>query len=186
VDEWVRLLQTLGGLACFGSFVALVTVVLKYVLKSRAQYLPHLVKRVEDLEKAIMECLEERRLLDIRVAGLEAMIKSSEQVIANVVCDENGMITEWNDSATTMFGWSKAEATGKDVSMLVPMRLRGTHGASFRRAVAEKRGPLATSAATVRESYALTKSGMEIPVTIVLNGWQYDDKLFYSAEIKKR
>lgn len=49
---------------------------------------------------------------------LAAIIESSEDAI--LAKDLNGVITEWNDGATRLFGYTAEEAVGRSVTILIP------------------------------------------------------------------
>lgn len=190
-EAWKQLLQGVGGGACFSAFVALVVAFFRFVGSGRKQdheEIKRLTARVESLEKKHEDCLKNEAKLLVEMATLKAMMVRIEanSGTAIVVSDDQGIILEWNPAATSMFGWSTVEAVGRHVSILVPLRLRERHDSSFHKAVMENRGPNPEAAARIRESYALTKNGEEIPVTITLLGWAYEGKRLYSAEIKRR
>jgi PAS domain S-box-containing protein len=46
---------------------------------------------------------------------------------AVVACDEQGAIVVWNAAAERIFGFSKAEALGRSLDIIIPERLRGRH-----------------------------------------------------------
>jgi PAS domain S-box-containing protein len=46
---------------------------------------------------------------------------------AVVASDETGAIVVWNAAAERMFGWSRDEALGKSLDIIIPERLRGRH-----------------------------------------------------------
>jgi PAS domain S-box-containing protein len=52
---------------------------------------------------------------------------------AVIIADAEGTITFWNDAATSLFGWSAAEAVGRTLDLIVPERLRERHWAGYRR-----------------------------------------------------
>jgi PAS domain S-box-containing protein len=52
---------------------------------------------------------------------------------AVVIANPEGTIVFWNQAATTLFGWSAAEAIGSPLELIIPERLRDRHGAGYRR-----------------------------------------------------
>jgi PAS domain S-box-containing protein len=52
---------------------------------------------------------------------------------AVVVADADGNIAFWNLAAETLFGWSAAEAIGKSLELIIPVRLRQRHTTAYRR-----------------------------------------------------
>ncbi len=55
---------------------------------------------------------------------------------AIVFADKRGVIREWNDAATRVFGFSRDEAIGKTLDIIVPERFRETHWQGYDRALA--------------------------------------------------
>lgn len=151
--------------------------------------------RITDLETKHEECMHDKAQILTEVGELRGELKATRRIVdslehhnpvAYIVCDESQTITEWNLGASELLRWSAAEAIGKKVSMLVPARLRGKHEAAFHSASVEKRSPNDETAARLRESFANDKNGTEIPVQIILSGWELDGKRMYSAEIRRR
>jgi PAS domain S-box-containing protein len=62
-----------------------------------------------------------RRTEEIR-NRLAAIVESSEDAI--LTKDLDGTITGWNEGATKMYGYSAAEAVGKNISILIPPELK--------------------------------------------------------------
>ena len=46
---------------------------------------------------------------------------------AVVVCDAAGAITEWNDAAVRMFGFTREDALGNSLDLIIPQRQRQRH-----------------------------------------------------------
>ena len=61
---------------------------------------------------------EELREADISLRRLAAIVESSEDAI--IAKDLQGRIVEWNRSAERMFGYSREEAVGRSIEMLMP------------------------------------------------------------------
>jgi PAS domain S-box-containing protein len=73
-------------------------------------------------------------------------------IFANV----DGVIRLWNAAAATLFGFSKEEALGQSLDLIVPERLRAAHWAGFRRAIESGTTRLEGRATVTR---AVSKSG---------------------------
>lgn len=146
----------------------------------------YVFREIRSLRAAELACRERESNLRERCNILESRVEHAEQmsVVAHVTSDSNGIITEWDNGAVTIFAYTRDEAVGKQVNIIIPMRMRSAHHQAFTQAVKENRGP--GNAVSLRESYATTKAGIEIPVIIILNGWEYQDKRFYSADIRRR
>jgi PAS domain S-box-containing protein len=46
---------------------------------------------------------------------------------AVVACDAKGAIVVWNAAAERLFGWTRAEAMGQSLDLIIPERLRARH-----------------------------------------------------------
>ncbi|WP_201696775.1 PAS domain-containing protein [Paraburkholderia hiiakae] len=55
---------------------------------------------------------------------------------AIVISDAAGDITYWNPAATRMFGYTKEEALGKTLDLIIPERLRGRHWEGYHKTMA--------------------------------------------------
>ena len=90
----------------------------------------------DDLEKKVAERTEalarairhlegeatERRRKEEDLLRLAAIVECSEDAI--IAADLDGKITDWNAGAERMFGYSRAEATGMPVNIIVPTERR--------------------------------------------------------------
>ena len=54
---------------------------------------------------------------------------------ALIAVDAHGTITHWNRACEALFGYSRNEAIGASVDLIIPERLRPAHWAGFRRAI---------------------------------------------------
>jgi PAS domain S-box-containing protein len=55
---------------------------------------------------------------------------------AIVISDAAGDITYWNPAATRMFGYTREEALGKTLDLIIPERLRGRHWEGYHKTMA--------------------------------------------------
>lgn len=194
---WIPILT-----AILGALVPTVAWIFRYKLGSTKEqnsneqfHYTRLETRITYLETEHSKCLDEkgdlaRDLGQMRgeMAGMKASMfrLESQGTIGHVICDQAGVIREWNPGATDILQWSSAEAIGQSVAMIVPPRLRGDHDRAFDRAVVEKRGPLTTSNARLRETHGLRKDGSEVPLIITLVGWEHKGERMFAAELKRR
>ena len=55
---------------------------------------------------------------------------------AVVICDRDGVIRVWNVAAERLFGFTKTDALGKSLDLIIPERLRQRHWAGYDKAMA--------------------------------------------------
>ena len=54
---------------------------------------------------------------------------------AVVICDRDGVIRFWNAAAERLFGFTKTEALGNSLDLIIPERLRARHWAGYNKAM---------------------------------------------------
>ena len=62
--------------------------------------------------------ITERKLAEAERSFLAAIVESSQDAVIGKTLD--GTITSWNDAAEMMYGYSAAEAVGRNISLVVP------------------------------------------------------------------
>ena len=93
-----------------------------------------------------------------------------------------GVITEWSASAQQMFGYSSAEALGKDLSALIILPgLRESHSGGMLRFLESGEG---TIIGKRTEFTAMRKDASEFPVELSVTQFRRDDQLFFSAFVR--
>lgn len=98
-------------------------------------------------------------------ARLRAVLNSSLNAV--VVTEANGRILDWNARAEQMFGWTRAEASGRDFAdLLIPEARRAEHRAGLARALAAGRS---AGLEWPVEAVALRRDGAEFPVELATN-----------------
>ena len=96
--------------------------------------------------------------------SMDVLDKAHEAFIA---IDSDGAVTAWNAAAETTFGWSRAEAVGRELAeMVVPEDMRSAYREGVDRARESGTGPLIGPRA---EIIALHRDGTEIPIEAAIS-----------------
>src|SRR5438132_5571392 len=118
-----------------------------------------------------------RRLSSIFDTALDAVI----------TMDANGVITDWNPMAQTVFGWSKSEAVGRLVAdTIIPLRYREAHRLGLARFLETGKGPVLNRRT---ELEGLHRDGHEFPIELSIgamaspNGFVF---IAFSRDISQR
>jgi PAS domain S-box-containing protein len=83
-----------------------------------------------------------------------------------VTMDARGMIMEWNPAAERTFGYSKAEAIGREMAeLIIPPSFRERHRSGIARYLETGEGPILNKRI---ELTALRKDGVEFPVEVAV------------------
>jgi diguanylate cyclase (GGDEF)-like protein/PAS domain S-box-containing protein len=100
---------------------------------------------------------------------LSAIIASANDAFVSIGND--GQVTEWNAAATEMFGWSRDEVLGRDLSeLIIPEGMRAAHTAGMAR-LSSGGQPVVLNQRL--ELTALRRTGVEFPIE--LNLWRAQD-----------
>ncbi|SIS86608.1 hybrid sensor histidine kinase/response regulator [Phaeovulum vinaykumarii] len=110
--------------------------------------------------------LQARALATERIrSNLEKTIDASLDAV--IVADARGHITHFNAAAEAIFGYSRAEAVGRDyIDMLVPERMRAMRAQALAEFHRTGTGVLANRGRVVVPS--LRKDGTEVPIEVVV------------------
>jgi phosphoserine phosphatase RsbU/P len=103
-------------------------------------------------EDALIESEQRKRLI----------VESSLNAI--VIMDSLGIITDWNNQAEKMFGWSRKEAIGQHVEeLIIPKHLRNAHRLGLEQFLRSGKGPIMNQ---LIEQVAIRRDGSEFPVEL--------------------
>lgn len=114
-------------------------------------------------------------------SALQANEQRSRQIInsaghAFIAMDAGGVITDWNNAAETIFGWSQAEAVGQTVSdTIVPAHYREAHQRGLARFLSHGQAQVLGQRL---ELPALHRDGREFPIEITL--WSLEEDYGWS------
>jgi PAS domain S-box-containing protein len=110
---------------------------------------------------------------------IRAIINSALSAVVEM--DVNGRITEWNTRAEKMFGWSKAEALGKDLAdMIIPLRYVESHRRGLSHFLRTSEGPVINQ---FIEIFALRRDNTEFPVELSISVLKTDDTITFCGFI---
>jgi PAS domain S-box-containing protein len=85
---------------------------------------------------------------------------------AIILGDPEGIIRLWNAAATTLFGFTAAEAVGQSMDLIIPERLRGRHWDGYQRVMAT--GSSRYGAGDLLAVPAVRKDGSSISVEFTI------------------
>jgi len=100
---------------------------------------------------------------------------------AYVAMDQEGIISDWNPQAERIFGWSRQEAVGKSLSvMIIPERMRTAHLQGLVHYLHTGEGPILNRRI---EMQALRRGGEEFPVELTISTMRIEENVIFSAFI---
>jgi len=138
-------------------------------------------KEIEKLKEELEIKVQERTIeLEQERKFINAIIHSSQDAL--IVINKDSIITNWNDTASKIFGYSKEEALGSLVDIIIPEHFREPHYNGINRVLNNGEQKLLAKGAI--EIQALTKSGELIDVDLSLNSFTINGELFFSANIR--
>ncbi|BBU32430.1 hypothetical protein BTHE68_61640 (plasmid) [Burkholderia sp. THE68] len=92
--------------------------------------------------------------------------------VAFVSMDEAGMVVEWNEAATLLFGWKQQDVAGRELaSFIVPERLRDAHRAGLTRYLATGEARMINQRV---ELPALRRDGSEFAAELTISEVWYE------------
>ena len=101
---------------------------------------------------------------------------------AVIAMDMNGVITEWNSQAETMFGWTHHEAVGRDLAdTIIPPVYRAAHRKGLARFCETGK---ATVFNKLIEISGLRRDGREFPIELAIAPLRLDGTVSFSAFIR--
>jgi diguanylate cyclase (GGDEF)-like protein/PAS domain S-box-containing protein len=150
----------------------------------------HVRRRISPVQKRALQ-----RLASLAVDELElhrtavarsAAIGLADSVGMGLLCvDAEGLITFSNHATEQLFGYSRAEMSGRKLDLIIPERLRGAHAAAVARAsTGHGSGPDSKLAGKPVEVTARRRDGSEFPAELFLSTWPGRDGIEMGATIQ--
>ncbi|MEQ4510564.1 MAG: PAS domain S-box protein [Dickeya sp.] len=84
---------------------------------------------------------------------------------AVVICDADGLITDWNPAAERLFGYTQSEALGASLDIIIPERQRQRHWSGYHQTMQSGLTRYGTSLLRVP---ALTRDGKTISIAFTV------------------
>ena len=120
------------------------------------------------------------RALRERIAHTRAIIDSALDAVVTIDAEDH--IVDWNPQAERIFGWSMAEAVGRQLpEFLIPHRYRQQHRVGMARYLASGEGPALRKRL---ELSALRKDGSEFPVELSIVPTTIDGRLLFCGYLR--
>ncbi len=116
--------------------------------------------------------------MNARPSSIEEL-KTIETEPAMVV-DDQGFITFVNDSFCNTFGWTREEAIGEGLVIIIPENLREAHHMGFSRFLASEEPKILNTALNLK---AIDKSGTEFDAEHYIIAEKKDDKWAVGATV---
>ncbi len=121
-----------------------------------------------------------RRRLEESESRNEAVIESALDAVVGV--DSQGKITEWNQQAEQLFGYSREEAVGRDLAgTIIPPQYRDLHQSGFARFLTTGEQKILN---TRVEITALRRNGDEFPVELTVSAIHRHRETSFNAFVR--
>lgn len=104
----------------------------------------------------------------------------AEETDPVVIIDENGLITHVNNAFETVFGWTRDEALGEPISIIIPGNLHDAHHMGFSRFL-DTESPKILGKAL--ELQAVNKKGEQFPATHYIVAEKENGKWVIAASV---
>jgi PAS domain S-box-containing protein len=107
--------------------------------------------------------------------GLRLLLETALDAV--VVMTSDGIVAEWNDRATNVFGWSRDEALGQTMAdLIIPERYREAHKSGIRRYLETGRGEVLGRRVEVS---GVKKNGDEFPLELSISPVLDDGRIVF-------
>jgi len=100
---------------------------------------------------------------------------------AIITADESGHISFWNKMAEKLFGYSKNEAIGKPLTILMPQRYQERHRNGLKHFFKTGEGKIIGK---ITELAAVKKDGNEFPIELTLADWETHDSKYVTGIVR--
>jgi PAS domain S-box-containing protein len=139
----------------------------------------HGADEIGSLTDSFNQMLGEIQKQNLALRESEARMRAvlNAAISAVVVMDSHGKIVDWNARAEVLFGWSRAEAIGRDLGeTIVPPQHREGHQRGMRRYLETGEAKVLNR---LMEMTALHRAGREFPVELSISPLKFNDTVTF-------
>lgn len=128
------------------------------------------------------ERLVEERTRELRERGerLRAILQTAPDAV--IVADEHGVVESVNPATERMFGYCAEELIGRELTVLMPERLRELHRAGMRRRRDGGAGRAVGGGAL--RTYGLRRDGLEFPIELSVGEFRLGERVQFTGIIR--
>jgi PAS domain S-box-containing protein len=120
-------------------------------------------------EEALRESEEQTRLI----------VESALDAVVTINTDST--LTGWNTQAEAIFGWSRQEALGQSIDIILPPQYREAHHRGLKYFLATGEGPVLNQRIEISARH---RDGHEFPVELAISAVRLGDSFIFSAFIR--
>ncbi len=126
---------------------------------------------IGELSDAFYRLTHQRERAEADMRGAASLVRNilERAPDAFVSSDSDGVILEWNARAEAMFGWTREQALGRNVEMIIPPDMRAGHHAGMAGFRRDGGGPIINQRIRV---LALHRDGHSMPVELSVGALQ--------------
>jgi PAS domain S-box-containing protein len=134
---------------------------------------------LEDLRTEVETRKQSEEKLKASIEQYRALTQSANDAIVTI--NAYGNMTGWNDGAEKIFGYSEAEITGKNLTLIMPQQFYEQHNYGINRV---KNGGVHHVTGKTTELVGLHKNGKEFPVELSLSAWETATGKYFTGIIR--
>jgi PAS domain S-box-containing protein len=132
---------------------------------------------------AIKNNISERKKAEERIKASERKFRSIAATATDAIISANseGKIESWNTAAETIFGYTKEEAIGEKLEMIIPKEHHKGHQTGMNRVLS---GGKKHAIGKTVELEGRTKTAKIIPIELSLSSWKSEEGMQFSGIIR--
>jgi two-component system NtrC family sensor kinase len=139
-----------------------------------------IARDLTDLKEREIELGEQQRARSDREALHQAIVRTSLDCI--IVVDGDGRVVDFNPASERLFGYSRAEALGQEISsLIIPEKYRRAHHDGMQRYISSG---ISTVIGKRVELEAQTRDGRVIPVELSIADVGFGESRYFTAHIR--